>query len=207
MKKSFIGKSISFASLTTTSSLPSEFYLTGPVAFSLLWPILVYMRTVPVALFSERAMAEPLQQRLSQAGIAAEIHDIHWQHRLWFIPKKSAGTYYLEVPRDQFERAELLLRAWHATENALHAAIRCPECKSLRIDYPQVAHHSLLTNVAMGLTAEVGLVERDYYCQHCHYTWPKEGSETRRVRQHMAPHYFIEGIDETARQPQRGKRM
>ena len=160
------------------------------------------MNTVSVALFSERATAEPLRQRLEQAGIPAEIHDIHWQQRLWFVPKKTAGTYYLEVPRAQIERAEQFLLAWHATENALHDAIRCPECKSLRVDYPQVAHHSLLTNLALGLSAEVGLVERDYYCQQCHFTWPKEGSEAGRVRRNMAPYYFIEGIDESTR-PQR----
>ena len=69
------------------------------------------------------------------------------------------------------------------------------------------AHHSLLTNLAMGLSAEVGLIERDYYCQQCHFTWPKEGPGPRRVRQHLAPHYFIEGIDEAARaHPQPGKR-
>lgn len=144
-------------------------------------------------------MAEPLQQRLVQAGIAAEIHDIHWQQRLWLLPKKIAGTYYLEVPRAQFERAEQLLLAWHASEDALREAIRCPECKSLRVDYPQVAHHSLLTNLAIGLSAEVGLVERDYYCNQCHFTWPKKGTGGGRVRRHMAPHYFIEGIDESTR--------
>ena len=86
-------------------------------------------------------------------------------------------------------------------EFVLHegAAIRCPECKSLRVDFPQVAHHSLLTNLALGLSAEVGLVERDYYCQQCHFTWPKEGSEAGRVRRNMAPYYFIEGIDESTR--------
>ncbi len=144
-------------------------------------------------------MAEPLQQRLVQAGIPAEIHDIHWHQRLWLLPKKSAGTYYLEVPRAQFERAEQLLLAWDAAEEALIDAIRCPECKSLRVDYPQVAHHSLLTNLAVGLSAEVGLVERDYYCQQCHFTWPKEGPGPRRVRQHLAPFYFIEGMEENVR--------
>ena len=166
------------------------------------------MNTLPVALFNDRAIAEPLRRRLEEAGIPAEIHDIHWQQRLWLLPKKRVGTYYLEVPRAQFERAEQFLIAWHAAENALRDAVRCPECKSLRIDYPQVAHHSLLTNLAMGLSAEVGLIERDYYCQQCHFTWPKEGPGPRRVRQHLAPHYFIEGIDEAARaHPQPGKRV
>jgi hypothetical protein len=157
------------------------------------------MNRASVALFNERTAAETLQQRLVEAGISAEIHDHHWLQRLWFVARKSAGTFYLEVPADQSECAEQLLREWDKAEGALRGAIHCPECRSLRVQYPQVANHSLLTNLAVGLTAEAGLVERDHYCEKCHFTWPKEGTRPQRNRPHMAPYYFIDGIEQAVR--------
>ena len=156
------------------------------------------MNRIPVALFSNRAKAEPIQQRLFQAGVAAEIHDELRLEKLWFVPKRGAGS-RLEVPAGQFERAEQLLLDWDAAEGTMREAIRCPECKSLRVDYPQFTRNSLLTNLALGLMTEVGLVEKHYYCQDCHYTWPKEGTQPRRNRPNMAPYYFMEGVEQTTR--------
>jgi hypothetical protein len=68
------------------------------------------------------------------------------------------------------EIAQQLVIAW---DQALNAAIRCPECKSLLVDYPQVTRKFFFTNLAIGLFAELGLVEKDYYCEACHYMWPK----------------------------------
>jgi hypothetical protein len=40
-------------------------------------------------------------------------------------------------------------------------------------------------------------VERDFYCETCHYTWPRTGSQARQDPAHGAPYYFIDGIDQT----------
>jgi len=155
------------------------------------------MKTIPIALFANRTQAEPMQQRLAKAGIAAEIHEELGLQRLWFVSKRSAGA-RLEVAPHQFEKAEGLLMAWDIAEGALNQAIHCPECKSLRVDYPQFAHNSVCTNLAAGLAAELGLVEKDYYCEKCHYTWPKEKNAAMRQRPHMAPYYFIEDVQRPA---------
>ena len=154
------------------------------------------MNRVPVALFNDRITAEPMVARLVQAGIAAEIHDEPGLGKLWFVSKKEAGV-RIEVPADQFERAEQLLVDWDALESAVREAIHCPECKSLLVDYPQVTRQSISTNVAMGLAAELGLVDREYYCRDCHFTWPKEGTKLRPGRPHSAPNYFIEDVEQT----------
>jgi hypothetical protein len=151
------------------------------------------MNRIAVALFRRRAQADPIQQRLAQAGITAEIHDELHLEKLWFVSKKRAGA-RLEVAAEHSPQAEKLLREWDAAEGALRDAIRCPECKSLHVEYPQVAHHSLMTNLALGLSAELGLVEKDYYCADCHYTWPKEDAPPHRARPHSAPYYFIEDV-------------
>ena len=152
------------------------------------------MNRIPVALFISRDHALPIQQRLVQAGIVAEIHEELGLQRLWFVSRQAAGA-RLEVLASQVESADKLLAAWDgADDGALAKAIRCPECRSLRVDYPQFAHNSVMTNVAAGIVAELGLVEKDYYCEHCHYTWPKKQSAPIRTRPHLAPYYFIENV-------------
>jgi hypothetical protein len=145
------------------------------------------MNTIPVALFNHRSDAEPLQRRLSEAGVQAEIHD--------FALLNGAR---ITVPADQFEQAYRLLLEWEP-EGALRGVIRCPECKSLRVEYPQYTHKSTLPNLLIGFLANIGAMNKEFYCQDCHFTWPREGTKPSRARPHMAPYYFIEGVE----QPQR----
>src|SRR5216684_9327815 len=161
---------------------------------------------VRVAIFANRAAAEPIRQHLMQAGIPAEIHDELWLARLWFVSKRSAGV-RVEVPARLSERASQLLLAWEAGEGALRAAIRCPECNSLQVDYPQFTPKSFFTNVALGLVAELGLVEKDYYCESCHYAWPKQRVKPQRNRGHLAPNYFIEGFPQSELRRGAGKHI
>ena len=156
------------------------------------------MNSMPVALFGDRAKAEAVRQRLSQAGFNAQLNEHPPLARFWFVPRPQAGVRVV-VQADQFERAEQCLLDWHQAEGALAQAIRCPECGSLRVDFPQYARHSLLTNLALGILSQLRLVDRDYYCEDCHYTWPKQGTRPRRNRSHMAPYYFIEGVEQTGR--------
>ena len=154
------------------------------------------MKTVPVATFNERSQAEPLQKRLATSGIPAEIHNVP-HARLWFVSRPRCGV-RLEVPETDLGRAYKSLLDWHIADGALRAAIRCPECSSMRVDYPQYTEKSLLTNLAMGLAAEFRLIKKEYYCGDCHYTWPKEGAKLSRRRPHMAPYYFIEGVEQSS---------
>ncbi len=154
------------------------------------------MNRTPVAHFSTRSQAEPLQKRLAEVGCHSEIHDELWLEKLWFVSRPVAGA-RIEVPVKEFERAHRFLLEWDAAEGVLRDSIRCPECKSLNVDYPQFTRKFFVPNLAMGMLAEMGLVEKDYYCVDCHCTWPKEGTRTSRARPHMAPHYFIEGVEQT----------
>jgi hypothetical protein len=154
------------------------------------------MNRMSIAHFHDRAKAEHIRQRLIEAGIPAEIHDELRLEKLWFASKAHSGV-RLEVPANQFERAEDMVVDWDAKEGALRDAIHCPECGSLRVEYPQFTRKSLITNLAMGVAANVGLMEKEYYCEECHFTWPKEGTKPRRDRHNMAPYYFIEGVEQS----------
>ena len=146
-----------------------------------------------LALFPDRAAAAPIRDRLIKAGISAEIHDQLQLERLWFVSKSAAGV-RLEVPHNDWTRSAKLLLEWDRATGALHQAIHCPECNSLRVQYPQITQKSLLTNLAIGLMAELRLVERQYYCEDCHCMWPRQRAKPRRLRAHLAPNYFVEGI-------------
>jgi hypothetical protein len=158
------------------------------------------MSLFPIALFTSVEKARPLQQRFQEAGVAAKLRCESPLARMWFVPQREAGEQVL-VPTDQIAPAERLLSEWDR-QGLLREAIRCPECKSLRVLYPQYAENSLLTNLLVGLAATLHLVERDFYCEDCHYTWPKHGPRARRDRPHMAPYYFIEGVEQTTLSPQ-----
>jgi hypothetical protein len=151
-----------------------------------------------VALFTRKAKAEPVAELCGEGGYKARIRGESWLQAMWFVPKRVAGA-RIEVPAHQFERAEEILMKLDATGNGLDGVIRCPECHGLRVRYPQTAEHSMLTNVTLGAAAALGVVEKHYYCERCHFTWPREGTKPRRDRPHMAPYYFVEGVEQTAR--------
>jgi hypothetical protein len=147
----------------------------------------------PLATFNSRSPAESLQSRLIENGIAARINTAPKLEAFWFISRTRFGV-RIEVPADQFEQAHRLLLQWDAAEEILRDAIHCPECKSLRVIYPQYTRRSLIPNLVVGTLAALGH-EQEYYCEDCHYTWPKEGTHPARLRHHMAPYYFIDDVE------------
>src|SRR5262245_1468385 len=100
------------------------------------------MNRIPLAMFNTGAPAARLQERLSGNGIPAEVHDgTTWEEKLWFTSRPEAGT-RLEVPANDYERAYGLMVHWDETEHVLDDAIRCPECHSPRVSYPQFTRRS-----------------------------------------------------------------
>jgi hypothetical protein len=51
----------------------------------------------------------------------------------------------------------------------------------------------------LGFATQLRLVERDYYCRDCQFTWPKHATRHRRRDHNKAPYYFIEGVEQTTR--------
>jgi len=149
------------------------------------------MNRMTVALFPNRATAEPLRKRLADLGIHAEIHDELRHEKLWFVSKNESGV-RLEVPANEFERAENMVSEAES-EPVTREATHCPECGSLRIQYPQATKKSMLTNLFMGLAAKAHVMEPAYYCEDCHCIWPHD-PVPNKPRSHGAPYYFIEGV-------------
>src|SRR3954447_5886025 len=154
------------------------------------------MKTITIATFNVASKAEPLKHRLEESHIPAEIHDESVMERLWFVAQPIAGV-RLKVHSQDFENALRLIREWDQTEGVLRDAIRCPECRSSRVEYPQFTRKFFLPNL-LGLLSAIGLVEKEFYCQDCQHTWPKEDAKRSQARSHMAPDYFMEGVDHSA---------
>ncbi len=147
------------------------------------------MNMVTVATFNKPANAEPLKQRFTKAGIQAEIHDESKFEWTWFVGKPVAA-FRLKVQRKDFETALRLLTAWEAADGVLRDAVCCPQCGHSRIEYPQFTRKFLLPNL-VGLASVLGIIEREFYCQECGFTWPKD-TKQRPPRKHSSPAYFIE---------------
>ncbi|MEO8427922.1 MAG: DUF2007 domain-containing protein [Verrucomicrobiota bacterium] len=155
------------------------------------------MNMITVATFNKREQAEPLRQRLEAAAIHAEIHDEHRFEWLWFVFKPLAAI-RLKVHKKDFETARTLLNELDATEGVLRDSVRCPQCRSSRIEYPQFTRKGVLPNLVGGLASAVGFIDKEFYCQECQHTWPPVAIH-HPPRKHGAPDYFIEDDSEKDR--------
>ena len=130
------------------------------------------MRVLPVATFNELEPAQALREQFMHAGIQSSIHDESKLERFWFMTEPLAAI-HVEVSKPDFLKARRLMRDWEETNEALKAAIRCPECGSSRVEFPQITRKFLMP-VVETLFMAMHLIPREYYCEDCHYTWPKE---------------------------------
>ncbi len=149
------------------------------------------MNMVTVATFNEPSKAEPLQQKLEKAGVRAEICDESRYEWFWFVTRPVAGI-RLKVHKKDFENARRLVREWGATDGVLRDAVRCPQCGASRIEYPQFTRKFLLPNL-VGLASVIGIIDKEFFCQECDYTWPKDAKPPWPGK-HGAPNYFIEDV-------------
>ena len=122
-----------------------------------------------MATFNDRDHAQPVVNRLQQAGFHAQLHDeTNWQkHRL----AEKLASVKVQVEESEYETAKRQLKEWDATEHFLDQAICCPECGSPDVDYPQVTRKFIMPSLH-ALFYRLGLEEKLFYCSTCQHTWP-----------------------------------
>jgi hypothetical protein len=150
------------------------------------------MKTITLATFDTPSQAEPLRLRLMESHIGARIRGGGALKQLWFVDRPKAGI-KLDVEAKDFEKSLKLMRKVQAEKAVTRHIVRCPECHSSRVEYPQFTRKFFLPNV-VGLLSGLGLVAKKYYCEDCHYTWFPRGQKPHWNRAHGAPYYFLEGI-------------
>lgn len=120
--------------------------------------------------FNEPSKAEPIRKRLEDAGIPATLLDERKIQRYWFISEPLAGV-KVRVDKKDYQRAKDLIDKWDIEENALCDAIHCPACASSEVEYPQFTRKFLLPTF-YAVLCKIGLMRTEFYCTHCHFTWP-----------------------------------
>ncbi len=126
---------------------------------------------ITVATFNERAPADIIAKRLREAGLAAEVYDESQEQKwkLWNLNPRAHMR--VRVHSAEQTRAEALLDEWKGTEPATSQIVRCPECGSSRIEFPQFSRRTIMGALPAALAA-TGVIAREYYCEACHFTWP-----------------------------------
>jgi len=123
-----------------------------------------------IATFNEADKAETVITRLRQEGVESELVDESTMQRLWFISKPLADQ-KIKVDEKDFDRAREVLKGLDATEDTLHDAVKCPQCQSSRVEYPQFTR-KFLTPTLVEIICVLPFVGREFFCQDCQFTWP-----------------------------------
>lgn len=151
------------------------------------------MKTMTLATFKTVAQAQGLLNRLEEAHVAVWLHGGGILRRLWFV-RRLKREVWLEVDEKDFQKSQRLLQELEKERGTTARVIHCPECHSSRVVFPQFTRKFFLPNL-IGLLAGLGLIRKKYYCEDCHYTWLPQPEKPDK-RTHLAPYYFLEGVDE-----------
>ena len=126
---------------------------------------------VTIATFNEQSKAKHLRDRLQQAGVNADIIGEGHLQRVAFMSKPQANV-KVKVDEKDFEKAQNLMVEWEKSDPDIGSALRCPQCGSAEIEYPQLTRKFLTPAMASVLFA-LKIFQKEFYCHSCHYTWPE----------------------------------
>jgi len=79
-----------------------------------------------------------------------------------------------------------------------------PECRSLQCIIRSLLTGRFVPNLVMDF-AKIGLIDKEYYCDNCHYTWPKGGTKRSILYPERKPYRFVDGIEQTMLRPELSK--
>jgi transposase-like protein len=147
---------------------------------------------VTIATFNEPAKAKELKRRFQQAAVRVDVHNERYLQGVAFMSRPQANAKVMVDDKD-FERAQGLMIAWEASDPDIAAAmIRCPQCGSSNVEYPQMTR-KFMTPALVGLLCALRIIPKEFYCQDCHFTWSNE--EERTIGRLW--HVFFPGREET----------
>jgi Zn finger protein HypA/HybF involved in hydrogenase expression len=128
---------------------------------------------VTIATFDEAARAKHLKQRFQESGVRA---DVLTEGRMQAAASRAEAhaNVRVQVEEAQFAKAQQLMLEWEQSDAEIGAAIRCPQCGSPRIHYPQMARKFPFTTGLFGILLALKIIPKEYYCEDCQNTWTKE---------------------------------
>jgi hypothetical protein len=133
-------------------------------------------QVITVATFNDKEPAERVATRLRDAGFHSEVLDETNAQKWMLLNFTPRAHMRVRVPKDEGERAQQQLEEWDKADGAMAAAVRCPDCGSSNVEFPQFTRRSLMGSWP-ALLATAGIIEKDYYCESCQFTWPDKPEE------------------------------
>lgn len=130
------------------------------------------MKKILVATFDDPGPAIQLRERLENAGLETLVKDESKRERFWFMSEPRASI-HVEVDKDDYAAARDLITELEVSAPFMKEAVRCPDCGSSRVEFPQVTRKFMMP-VVEALLMKLHLLPRDFYCRDCHYTWPEK---------------------------------
>jgi hypothetical protein len=122
-----------------------------------------------VAVFEQQASSKSLEIFLVNRGIEARTYDDRlFRYFLFLRPPKV--TYRVQVRQNQLADVNDLLNS--EPPSILDAALHCPSCRSLRVNFPQMTRRFVLPTVLLHAGIIFRIIEHQCYCEHCHEMWP-----------------------------------
>jgi transposase-like protein len=131
---------------------------------------------VTIATYNEPAQAKNLKEKFKAAGVKADVHNEANLQTYAFMSKPQANA-KVQVEEQDFERAQALMVEWEAADPSI-GALRCPQCNSTRIEYPQLTRKFLIPGLA-GILLALKVFPKEFYCQDCHFTWTNQEDQPR----------------------------
>jgi hypothetical protein len=135
---------------------------------------------ISIASFDYLPPAQTLIHVLTEHGIKAGLQNETADQAMRFFTAHAHAQFRVLVAPDDMDRAlaELTrmepLPPERAFECPVRHVIRCPECGSTRVEFPQFSRKTIV-GALPAVAASLGLVEQDFFCQVCHFTWlPKK---------------------------------
>lgn len=128
-------------------------------------------RTEVVATFNDLEKAQAAQAVLEHAGIEASVIDQTKLQKFIFLSKPLACGKVL-VNETEFARAREVLQTADVKDHVLMDEVRCLKCGSPHVEYPQYTRNSITPTVFAVAGTLLHLMDKQFYCRDCHYTWP-----------------------------------
>lgn len=125
-----------------------------------------------IATFNEAAPAEALKDRFLDAGLHADLMDESGAQAIMFMSSSPRAHMRVRVHKEEFERAKQLIQEWEK-DGVMKEAVRCPQCGSSRVEYPQFSRRTA-GSMFFALLSAAHFIPREYYCENCQFTWPDE---------------------------------
>jgi hypothetical protein len=125
---------------------------------------------VKIAVFEESNDAQALEAIFKNKRIEARTYNDRML-RLFLFLCPPRVTFRVQVRHGFLKYAMDFLETEPGVSAILQKAVHCPDCGSLRVEYPQMTRKFFLPTLLLHLGIIFRVIEHECYCENCHCIW------------------------------------